>query len=486
MAQLELMFVASEAAPLAKTGGLGDVAGALPAALSRLGPEVCLVLPAYQHIDKTGLSRISLPGMSAWAGQDWPLEAWHGRLRGHDLYLLGSPLLFDRPGLYSDQHGDYPDNLTRFSFFCRAVIKLSQALNLRPRALHVNDWQSALLPAILNTRAVEPNPLDQARTVLTIHNLAYQGIFPLDQYHLTGLPTHFRHMEGMEFWGNLSLLKAGIVCADAITTVSPTYAREIMTPELGHGMDGILRGRGQVLSGIVNGVEYELWSPESDPLLPANYSVDCLGPKKRCRDHLLRQAALPPAQDQPVLGMVGRIAYQKGIDILAPALRKLLAEHDLRLVILGSGEPYYEQMIRDLAQRHAGQVSFITQFSETMAHLIYGGSDMLLMPSRYEPCGLSQLYAMRYGTIPVVHATGGLVDTVSDYHGASRQGTGFMFGDYDERALISALRRALFFFRTPKVWQGIMGNAMRQDFSWDKSARQYLALYEHLLKEDQT
>ena len=483
MAKLKVLYVASEAAPLVKTGGLGDVAGALPAALAGLGHEVSLVTPAYQQIDKSAFTPVNMEGASAWAGQDWPIEAWQGEINGVHVYLLGSPPLFQRSGLYADHYGDYPDNLARFSFFNRAIIKLCQALELTFDILHVNDWQSALLPAILTTGATTPTPLNDACKVLTIHNLAYQGIYPANEYYLTGLPTHFFQMEGIEYYGNLSLLKAGIVCSDAINTVSPTYAEEIKTPELGHGMDGILRKRAAVLSGIINGADYSIWSPEQDPFIPANYWPGRFKPKKLCRNTLLDELNLLAVENQPVLGMVGRIAWQKGIDIMVPALSQLLSEEDFRVVLLGSGDTHYEHMLQNMADEYPGKVCLITQFSEKLAHLIQAGSDMLLMPSLYEPCGLSQLYALRYGTIPIVHATGGLKDTIEDYDEASRQGTGFKFNDYDVQALLWALKRAFVFFQKPRIWQGIMKNAMTRDFSWDKSALQYVDMYERYLNK---
>lgn len=482
MSELRVMYIASEASPLAKTGGLGDVAGALPTALSRLGHEVCLVIPAYADIDKTGFSPLDMHGATAWAGQHWPIEAWQKRVDGGCIYLLGTPALFNRPGLYSDYYGDYSDNLQRFSFFCRAAIRLSQVIDFSPQVVHVNDWQTALLPAIVKSGSSEPSPMDNACFVLTIHNLAYQGIFPAEQFFHTGLHDELMSMEAVEFWGNISLLKAGIVFADAINTVSPSYALEIKTPEFGYGMDGVLRRRDDDVLGIVNGADYEVWSPATDPLLPARYWPARLKPKKNCRDKLLQTLGLLAVDKQPVMGMVGRIAYQKGMDIMVPALNALMQQEDIRLVILGAGEHHYEQMVKDLADRYPDKISFITSFSEQWAHLIQGGSDMLLMPSLYEPCGLSQLYALRYGTIPIVHATGGLKDTVEDYNETSGQGTGFKFTEYSVDGLLAAMQRALQLFKTPRAWQAVMRKAMAQDFSWDKSAAQYISLYSRYLK----
>ena len=482
MAAIHVLFVASEAAPLVKTGGLGDVIGSLPPILKKLGLKITVVLPAYRQIDKQNFRKLELGPMSAWSSQDWPIDVWQGSLNGCDLYLLGNPVLFERQGLYSDQLGDFGDNLLRFSFFCRAVIRLSQALNLAPDIIHVHDWQTALLPAILQTKATAPSPLDKAATILTIHNLAYQGIFTQAQFHLTGLHDTFNHMDGIEYWGNISTLKAGIVCSDAITTVSPSYAQEIKNPQFGYGMDGILRDRASDLHGILNGVDYAIWNPGSNALLPANYDAAHLKDKRICRDHLLDLLELPPVKGrQTVLGMVGRLAYQKGLDILVPALEQILPDHDIRVVVLGAGETYYENMVMDLASRYPQKLRLIRRFSEQLAHLVQAGSDMLLMPSLYEPCGLSQLYALRYGTPPLVRNTGGLRDTVENY-APPGQGTGFVFSGYATEDLRDSILAALALFTKTSAWQALMRRAMRQDFSWEKSAGHYQALYQSLTR----
>jgi starch synthase len=477
------MFVASEVSPLAKTGGLGDVLGSLPPALARLGLNVTLVLPAYQQINKQNFTRLDLGPLYAWSALDWEIEVWQGILGGCTVYLLGNPILFDRPGLYSDHNGDFGDNLARFSFFCRAVIALSKALELNPQILHVHDWQTALLPAILSTGATAPSPLDNAATVLTIHNLAYQGIFPYKDFFLTGLHQEFNNINGIEYWGNISLLKAGLLTSHAITTVSPSYAQEIKTSQFGYGMEGILADRQDDLYGILNGVDYAVWSPEHDPWLPAAFSADNLQPKKTSSQRLLKIAGLPPVDKQPILGMVGRLTYQKGLDILVPALDTVLSEQDIRVIILGTGEPHYEHMMQAMTGRHPNKICLLNEFSEEVAHLIQAGSDMLLMPSIYEPCGLSQLYALRYGTIPIVRNTGGLHDTVHNYSPdtrSSRQGTGFAFDDYSPENFLNALRQALKVYKNGKIWQAMMRRAMKQDFSWQKSAYGYLALYNSL------
>jgi starch synthase len=336
----------------------------------------------------------------------------------------------------------------------------------------------------LRTGATTPSPLDNAATVLTIHNLAYQGIFPRKDFFLTGLHQEFNNIDGIEYWGNISLLKAGLVTCHAITTVSPTYAREIQTSQFGYGMDGILTSRATELHGILNGVDYDLWSPENDPWLPANYSADNLQAKKTCGQYLLERAGLPPARNgQPILALLGRLTYQKGMDILVPALEILLNEQDVRVIILGTGEPHYEHMVRVLTSRHQNKACLLNSFNEEMAHLIQAGSDILLMPSIYEPCGLSQLYALRYGTIPLVRNTGGLHDTVQNYNPdawSARRGTGFVFNGYAQENFLAELRQALKIFSKPKVWQAIMRRAMRQDFSWQKSALSYLSLYNQL------
>jgi starch synthase len=480
---LKVLFVSPEIAPLAKTGGLGDVAGALPPALRALGLDVRLVMPFYRQV-AAGAHAVENSGLEltvAAAGRNWTAQVFTTELGGCPVYLLGNEELFGRDGLYGPGGGDYWDNPTRFTFFCRAVIELAWALDWPARVVHANDWQTALLPALLETRACDPGPLAGAATVLTIHNLAYQGIYDRAAFGVTGLPRWLDSPIGLEFWGNVSLLKAGLVTARALTTVSPTYAREITTPEGGHGLEGVLAQRGESLHGILNGADYRAWSPEADPLLPAAYSARDMAGKTACRDELLRAFALDKAGKRTaVLGFVGRLAYQKGVDILIEAASRLLLD-DLRLCVLGTGDPEQEAALAALAAAHKGRVGVRLAFDEGLAHLLTAGCDILAMPSRYEPCGLNQIYALRYGTPPVVREVGGLKDTVRHFDPLTGQGTGFTFLPFQAGDLLCAVREALWTRERPALWDKVRRNAMAQDFSWQKSAQAYAALYASLL-----
>ena len=479
---LQVLFVASELAPLAKTGGLGDVAGSLPPALARLGCRVRVVMPLYRAVDRQR-HRVQPSGIELVvevAGRRLAAQVHECRLDGCTVHLLDCPELFDRDGLYGPPGGDFPDNPVRFTWFCRAAIELAKALNFAADVVHVHDWQTALLPAYLEAGGWDLGPLRGAASVLTIHNLAYQGIYERGVFGVTGLPAWLDSPQGLEFWGNCSLLKAGLVTARALTTVSPTYAWEITTPEGGHGMEGVLANRKAALTGILNGVDYAIWSPENDPVLPARYSATDMRGKTVCRDALLREMGLEPAGKRTaVLGYIGRLAYQKGVDILAEALPHLLLD-DVRICVLGSGDQRYQDQLSALARANPGRLGVRVAFSEEMAHLITAGADLLLMPSRYEPCGLNQIYALRYGTAPVVRATGGLKDTVEPYDPLTKRGTGFWIEGFGAREVVAAVREALWTKARPGDWPGLLARGMAQDFSWDQSARRYVELYARL------
>jgi starch synthase len=482
LAGLKVLFVAPELAPLAKTGGLGDVAGSLPPALLRLGCQVRAVMPLYRAVDRQrhGVQPSGIELVVEVAGRRLAAKVHECQWDGCAVHLLDCPELFDRDGLYGPPGGDFPDNPLRFIWFCRAAIELAKALDFAADVVHVHDWQTALLPAYLEAGGWEPGPLRGAASVLTIHNLAYQGIYERGVFGLTGLPAWLDSPQGLEFWGNCSLLKAGLVTARALTTVSPTYAWEITTPEGGHGMEGVLANRRAALTGILNGVDYAVWSPENDPLLPARYSAADLGGKTVCRDALLRELSLEPSAERTaVIGYIGRFAYQKGVDILADALPYLLLD-DVRVCVLGSGDRRYEDQLTALAREHPGRLAVRVAFSEELAHLITAGSDLLLMPSRYEPCGLNQIYALRYGTAPVVRATGGLKDTVEPYDPLTRRGTGFWIEGFGAREVVAAVREALWTKARPGDWAGLVARGMAQDFSWEQSARRYAELYARL------
>lgn len=465
-------MVSSEAAPLAKTGGLADVVGALPAALQGLGERVAAVIPRYGTIDLKGARRVydSLPVYLGTVRYD---TAIYQTAEEFPLYLVDCPPLFGRRGFYGEAGEDYPDNHIRFAVFCRAALGVARNI-FRCDILHCHDWQAGLVPALLRSAYATDPTFFGVKTLFTIHNLGYQGLFPLAALAEAGLSPDLYTQGGLEFFGKVSYIKGGIEFADALNTVSPTYAREIQTPELGFGLDGALRARADVLSGILNGVDYREWSPDVDPLLPANYSEDDLSGKAVCKAQLLREFGLPDeAAGKPLIGVVSRFATQKGVDLIAGAVRAMV-DAGAYFVALGSGDPEYEDLFRAMAAEFPGKVAVQVGFDNRVAHLVEAGADMFLMPSRYEPCGLNQIYSLRYGTPPVVRATGGLDDTIDNE-------TGFKFRDYSSEALMGAVREALDAFGNREAWLDRMRIGMQRDYSWTASARQYSALYARLL-----
>ena len=465
-------MVSSEVAPFAKTGGLADVVGSLPAVLRSCGEEVAVVLPRYGSIDLKTARRV-WDHLPVYFGPDsYPVSIYQAPAE-FPVYLVDCPPLFDRKGLYGESGLDYPDNHIRFAVFCRAALGVARNL-FRTDIFHCHDWQTGLVPAYLRTMlATDPTFLG-CRTLFTIHNLGYQGLFPKTALAEVGLDPSVYRPDGMEFFGRVSYIKAGIEFADALSTVSPTYAREIQTPELGFGLDARLRERANVLTGILNGVDYTEWSPQTDPHIPAHYSIENLGGKAVCKRKLLDEFGLPAeAMDRPLLGVVSRFTRQKGTDILAEIAAQIVAE-DVYLVALGTGDPEYEDFFVRMQAEHPGRIAAHIGFDEGMAHRIEAGADIFLMPSRYEPCGLNQIYSLHYGTVPVVRATGGLDDTIEE-------GTGFKFADYSGQAFLEAIRAAVRAFADREGWQEMMRRGMRQDFSWRTSAAAYSALYRRLL-----
>jgi starch synthase len=465
-------MVSSEAAPLAKTGGLADVVGALPSALRSFGDEAAVVIPRYGSIDLKRARRVfdSLPVYLGTTRYD---TAIYQIAEEYPLYLVDCPPLFDRKGFYGESGMDYPDNHIRFAVFGRAALGVARHL-FRTEIFHCHDWQAGLVPAYLKTLfAGDPTYLG-ARTLFTIHNLGYQGLFSRTALADVALDPAVFRPDGMEFFGHASYIKGGISFADWLSTVSPTYAREIQTPEYGFGLDGALRARAGVLSGILNGVDYREWSPDVDPLIPAHFTPEDLSGKRVCKEHLVREFGLPPqAMDRPLAGVVSRFTRQKGTDLIAQAASRTV-EQDVYLVALGSGEPEYEEFFRRMAAEFPGRIAVHIGFDNGMAHRIEAGADFFLMPSQYEPCGLNQIYSLRYGTVPVVRATGGLDDTIED-------GTGFKFSEYTPEALLDAIRAAVTAYGDPEIWQGMVRRGMRKDFSWKASAAAYSALYQRLL-----
>ncbi|MBM3775265.1 MAG: glycogen synthase GlgA [Acidobacteria bacterium] len=466
-------MVASEAAPWARTGGLGEVLGALPAALERLGHEVRVLLPRYGSIDLTG-ARPAGENRTIWLGPeryDYSIECLPEHPR---LYFLDCPPLYERNGIYGDSKGEYPDNHIRFAVLARAALDVARYL-FRPHVLHCHDWQAALAPVYLATSFARDPTVLAVRTLLTIHNLGYQGLFPVAALAELGLDSGLFHPGGLEFYGSLNVLKGGILFTDALSTVSRRYASEILTPEYGFGLDGVLRTRGSALTGILNGIDYGLWNPETDPYIAAHYSADDLSGKAVCKRDLIAEFGLPAAAlERPLIGMVTRLAAQKGVDLVLDAAGRLVAE-ELSLLVLGTGDALFEEGFRDLARRHPSKIGVRIGFEEPLAHRLEAGSDLFLMPSRYEPCGLNQIYSLRYGAVPVVRATGGLDDTIGE-------DTGFKFAEASSEALLAAVETACRRFQDRAGWAAMMRRGMQRDFSWSAPAAEYAALYERLAR----
>jgi starch synthase len=472
-------MVSSEAAPLAKTGGLADVVGSLPHYLRANGDDVAVVIPRYTSIDLKGTRRVydSLPVYLNGVVYD---TAIYQAPAEYPCYLVDCPPLFNltRKGFYGESGVDYPDNHIRFAVFARAALGVARHI-FRADIIHCHDWQAGLIPVYLKTTFATDPTFAGVKTLFTIHNLGYQGLFPKTAMAEVALDPAVFRPAGMEFFGQIAYIKGGIAYADALSTVSPTYAREIQTREYGFALDGALRARADVLTGILNGVDYREWSPDVDTMIPSHYSPDDLSGKRSCKEHLLAEVGLPAeAMDRPLLGIVSRFTAQKGTDILAQAAASIL-EEDTYIVALGTGEPVYEEFFRDMAARYPGRVAVRLGFDNGLAHRIEAGSDAFLMPSRYEPCGLNQIYSLRYGSVPVVRATGGLDDTIDE-------GTGFKFREYSGEALAEAVRAAVQAFADRSRWEAMMRRGMEKDFSWKASAAKYSALYGKLLGQPES
>ncbi|MFH1278276.1 MAG: glycogen synthase GlgA [Candidatus Eisenbacteria bacterium] len=486
---MNVVYVSSEVVPFAKTGGLADVAGALPPALAARGHRVSVVMPFYRCVRDGGYPLTETERAVVVSMEDreetarirtMPME---GAKRGA-YFFVEHPRFFERgSGLYGTADGDYPDNDERFAFFSKAVAKWLAGQGEPVDIVHVNDWQSALLPIYLKLWYGGKPPLANVRSVLTIHNLAYQGLFDPRRYTITGLPYGlYKPHGGLEFWGRMNYLKGGILYADAITTVSRRYAEEIRTEEFGAGLDGVLRDREGAVFGIQNGIDPEVWNPAADELIPAIYSAQNLGGKANCKRALQEECGLERDPAIPLFAMISRLADQKGLDLLVGVLEKL-KRRKFQLVLLGTGDEKYHQILGALAKSRKKRLSVNLRFDDRLAHRIEAGADIFLMPSRYEPSGLNQLYSLRYGTVPLVRAVGGLADTVTDCTEETlRTGTatGFRFDEYSVDAFAEAWLRALELFRDRKAWGRLMAAGMKQDWSWDRSAAEYEELYERV------
>jgi starch synthase len=477
---VSILMVGSEAVPFSKTGGLADVLGALPIALGRLGHRVTLVTPKYRGVQAQGTTKtLQVTGIAGPISETKVIEV--PLAENVKAVLVDRPELYDRDSIYGTG-GDYPDSPRRFAFLSRAALEYAIQGSDTFDVLHGHDWQSGLAPVYLRTRYATEPKLRGMAAVFTIHNLAYQGIYPPDWLAPLELGPELMSLDTLEFWGEISLLKGGIVFSDSITTVSPTYAKEIQTAEYGAGFEGILAARSRDLHGILNGIDTDRWDPRRDPFLPEPYDENSVEKKDAARRALMELTGPGTPFDtlaRPLVGIVSRLVDQKGFDLIEELVGTLPDFGSF--AVLGTGSPRYEKMWRDLAASYPDRFAVRIGFDESLAHLIEGAADMFLMPSRFEPCGLNQMYSMRYGTVPIVRATGGLEDTVTDYNDVAKEGTGFKFGAYTAPALLEAMDRARALFANPNSWKKLQLAGMRQDFSWDRSAREYVKLYENAL-----
>jgi starch synthase len=462
MERLKILFVSSEVAPFAKTGGLADVASSLPVALEAEGIDVRVAMPKYACVkSKTGEGKMG---------------------KGIKVYFIENDGYFDRKELYGDKFGDYHDNLDRFAFFSREALERCKRENFRPDIIHCNDWQTALIPVYLNTIYKYDPFFSDTKVLFTIHNLAYQGLFAKEEYPKIGLDWVLFSIEYFEFYDKVNLMKAGLVYSDAINTVSPTYSREILTQEFGCGLDGVLKTRQKVLSGILNGLDYNIWNPATDAKIFKRYSIDDIEDKYANKEALQEECGFKVDRDIPMIGLITRLADQKGLDLLAKVANELL-NMKVQFILLGTGDNKYHIFFEKIARAHKKNASINLRFDATLAQKIYAASDLFLIPSRYEPCGLGQMISFKYGTVPVVRLTGGLKDSVMEFDPKTMEGNGFTFEPYRAELLLSAIKRGLNLYRSKAVWAGLVKKIMGLDYSWAKSAGEYIELYKKMLKE---
>lgn len=460
---MNILFVSPEVFPFAKTGGLADVSGALPEALNKSGNKCSVIMPFYRKVRENGFRPSNLKSYAAF-------NLLSLRHKNTDVYFIDKKEFFDRGELYGTPKADYPDNALRFAFFSKAVLSVTNDIG-KIDVIHCNDWQSALVPLYLKNKA---------KTVFTIHNMAYQGLFDRSVMPLINLPENLWTMDRLEFYGKVSFMKAGIIYSDAVTTVSKGYAKEILTNEFGCGLDGLLRTRAASIYGILNGVDYTEWNPKTDKHIAENYDEKSLSGKIECKKGILKLFNLPFDNKKPVIGMITRLASQKGLDLVAERIKDVVSLNAY-FILLGTGDEKYNNMFKNIANKYKGKVGIKIGFDNALAHKIEAGSDIFLMPSRYEPCGLNQMYSLKYGTVPVVRATGGLDDTISDFDPVTESGNGFKFSDASGDALITVLRKVVGIYKDRKVWNTLQLNGMNCDFSWGSSAREYVKLYERIM-----
>lgn len=486
--KIELFFISSEVSPFSKTGGLADVSYALPKELQKQGINVSIFTPKYAVIDdnKYNLQDVPNSEFQIQIGE----KLLEGKLKSLQIeenlkvYFVVNDHYYGRSGLYVDpvSNSDYSDNMERFIFFSRGILEAAKKINLKPHIIHCNDWQTGLIPVYLKTLYSEDPFYNKTKSIYTIHNLAYQGIFDKSEYYKIGLSWEFFSIDGFEFYDRINFMKAGIIFADKITTVSEKYAEEICSSvDYGYGLEGVLKNRKSDLYGILNGVDYTNWSPSRDKYIPKKYNSRELTKKILNKKELLKRFNLPFDENIPTIGIISRLADQKGFDLIEAAADELM-QMPLQLVVLGVGEQKFQNFLERLGAQYPEKVGIYIGFSEELAHLIEAGSDMFLMPSRYEPCGLNQLYSLKYGTVPIVRATGGLDDSIVQFNRDEQSGTGFKFYEYNRDTLLNAVKLALEIFKDKTLWKKLMINGMKQDFSWRNSAKKYVKLYKNLIK----
>lgn len=482
---MKVLIASPEVFPFVKTGGLADVTGSLPKALNRLGIEARVILPKHKLIEEQSFPmkyknhKFMCPVSQMYVEG----EVVETEFDGITTYLIEKDEYYYRDYLYSTPDGDYLDNAERFAFFSKAVLEAIKITGYIPDVLHCNDWETALAPVFLRTTYADDKVLKNMATLFTIHNLGYQGIFWHYDMNILNIGWEYFTPDYLEFYGKINFLKGGIVFSDIINTVSKQYSEEIQTPEFGHGLDGILRTRKKDLYGIVNGIDYDQWNPEKDTFIPVNFGPDSIENKKKCKSALQKAFGLPVKDDIPLIATISRLADQKGFDLISSALENMLAK-GVQYVVLGTGERKYHELLAALAEKHNKSFGIHIAYNNQLAHLIEAGADMFLLPSKYEPCGLNQLYSLQYGTVPVVRGVGGLEDTIVDFTAYPERGTGFKFYEYEDEALLEAVERALSAYKNKKLWVSIMKRGMEADFSWEASAREYIKLYEKAIDKN--
>ncbi|KPK38893.1 MAG: hypothetical protein AMJ78_09330 [Omnitrophica WOR_2 bacterium SM23_29] len=453
---LKVLMASSEVVPFSKTGGLADVVGSLPLAIHKLGVDIRVVTPRYKSV--------KIYGKEARLNNDV------------SVYFIEHEGYFMRNNLYGDKTGDYPDNLERFTFFSRKTLELLRDLDFKPDIIHCNDWQTALIPVYLKTIFKDEPFYKDIKTIFTIHNIGYQGLFPKEEFPKTGLPRNLFSIDGLEYYDKVNILKGGLVFSDIITTVSPTYAKEIQTREFGYGLEGVLSQRKESLFGIVNGVDYYEWNPSDDKELKYHFSATKIDGKYKEKIVLQKEGGLKEDVNAPLIGIISRLADQKGLDIISQIIDKLL-NMEVQLILLGTGDEKYHVLFERMKKKYPRKASVHLKFDAVLAKKIYAGSDMFLMPSRYEPCGLGQLISLRYGTIPIVRKTGGLADTINEYNPITNKGNGFVFERYDANELFDTIKRAVNLYKDKSAWRKLVLKVMKYDFSWEDSAKKYIGLY---------